>query len=179
MIIIINIFLIGFIFIYKSKISEIKSKFEAHSLKLKENEKYISLLDSINSHKLVNIFAISFNFLGNYHFSLIFDTSEEVKYIKDLISSFIKIENPFIDLIYQGIYDGYDVEDILLLIKYSIHTLIVLETRNGEKFGFFFSMNLSIMKKMRDINTSFLKVIIVFFFHWTIKKNIIVIAKEK
>ena len=139
MIIIINIFLIGFIFIYKSKISEIKSKFETHSLKLKENEKYISSLDSINSHKLVNIFAISFNFLGNYHFSLIFDTSEEVKYIKDLISSFIKIENPLIDLIYQGIYDGYDVEDVLLLIKYSIHTLIVLETGNGEKFGFFFN----------------------------------------
>ena len=139
MIIIINIFLIGFIFIYKSKISEIKSKFETHSLKLKENEKYISSLDNINSHKLVNIFAISFNFLGNYHFSLIFDKSEEVKYIKDLISSFIKIENPLIDLIYQGIYDGYDFEDVLLLIKYSIHTLIVLETGNGEKFGFFFN----------------------------------------
>jgi len=138
-IIIINIFLIVFIFMYKSKISEIKSKLETHSLKLKENEKYISSLDSIYSHKLVNIFATSFNFLGNYHFSFIFDTSEEVKYIKNLISSFIKIENPLFDFIYQGIYDGYNVEDVLLLIKYSIHTLIVLETKNREKFGFFFN----------------------------------------
>ena len=70
---------------------------------------------------------------------MIFDTSEEVKYIKNLISSFIKIENPLIDLIYQGIYDGYDVEEVMLLIKYSIHTLIALENRNGEKFGFFFN----------------------------------------
>jgi len=139
MIIIINIFLIGFIFIYKTKISDIKSKMETHSLKLREDEKYISSLDIIYSNKLVNIFAISLNIYGNYHFSMIFDTSEEVEYVKNLISSFTEIENPLIDLQYQGVYDGFDSEKIMFLIKYSISLLIIVEARNGEKFGFFFN----------------------------------------
>jgi cell division protein FtsL len=139
MIIIINIFLIGFIFMYKSKISDIKSKLEIHSSKLRENEKYISSLDNMYSHKLVNIFATSMNIYGNYHFSLIFDTSEEVKNIKNLISSFAKIENPSLDLIYQGIYDGNDAERIMFLISFLSHILIIVETRNGVKFGLFFN----------------------------------------
>ena len=141
MIIIINIFLIGFIFIYKSKISDIKSKMEAHSLKLREDEKYISSLDRIYSNKLVNILAISINIFGNYHFSLIFDTSEEVKNTKNLISSFTKIENPSLELIYQGTFDGDKVEKIMSLIRYLSHILIIVETKNKEKFGFFFTFD--------------------------------------
>ena len=178
MIIIIIIFLIGFIIIYKSKISEIKSKMEIHSSKIKENEKYISSLNNMYSHKLVNIFAISINIFGNYHFSLIFDTSEEVKNTKNFISSFTKIEDPFIELIYQGTYDGDKVEKIMFLIRYLSHVLIIVETKNKEKFGFFSPMIKLIMKKKRNMNILILKVIIAFFFHWTIMKNIIVIAKE-
>ena len=63
MIIIISIFLIGFIVIYKSKISEIKSKMEIHNSKIRENEKYISSLNNMYSHKLVNILATSINIL--------------------------------------------------------------------------------------------------------------------
>jgi len=139
MIIIVNIFLIGFIFIYKTKISDIKYKMEAHSLKLRENEKYISSLDRIYSNKLVNIFAISTNIYGNYHFSLIFDTSEEVEYVKNIISSFTENENPSLELLYQGIYDGDDTEKIMFSIKFLFPALIIVETRNGEKFGFFFN----------------------------------------
>jgi len=138
MIIIINIFLIGFIFIYKSKISDIKSKMGIHSSKIRENENYISSLNNAYSHKLVNILSISINIFGNYHFSLIFDTLEEVKNTKNLISSFTKIENPFIELIYQGTFDGDDVEKIMFLIRYLSHILIIVEARNKEKFGFFF-----------------------------------------
>ena len=139
MIIIINISLFGFIFMYKSKILDIKSKLEIHTSKIRENEKYISSLNSMYSHKLVNIFSLSINFFGNYHFSLIFDTSEEVKNTKNFISSFTKIENPSLELIYQGIYDGDDTEKIMFLIGYLSRILIIVETRNGKKFGFFFN----------------------------------------
>ena len=139
MIIIINISLFGFIFMYKSKISDIKSKLEIHTSKIRENEKYISSLNNMYSHRLVNIFSISINFFGNYHFSLIFDTSEEVKNTKNFISSFTKIENISLELIYQGIYDGDDTEKIMFLIKYLSRILIIVETRNGKKFGFFFN----------------------------------------
>jgi len=139
MIIVIIIFLFGFIVLYNSKISDIKSKMEIHTSKIRENENYISSLDNIYSHKLVNIFAISINIFGNYHFSLIFDTSKEVKNTKNLISSFTNIENPSLDLIYQGIYDGDDTKVIMLLIRYLSHILIIVETRNEEKFGFFFN----------------------------------------
>jgi hypothetical protein len=139
MIIIINISLFGFIFMYKSKILDIKSKLEIHTSKIRENEKYISSLNNMYSHRLVNIFSISINFFGNYHFSLIFDTSEEVKNTKNFISSFTKIENPSLELIYQGIYDGDDTEKIMFLIGYLSRILIIVETRNGKKFGFFFN----------------------------------------
>ena len=139
MVIVIIIFLFGFIVLYNSKISDIKSKMEIHTSKIRENENYISSLDNIYSHKLVNIFAISINIFGNYHFSLIFDTSEEVKNTKNLISSFTNIENPSLDLIYQGIYDGDDTKVIMFLIRYLSHILIIVETRNEEKFGFFFN----------------------------------------
>jgi hypothetical protein len=112
---------------------------EIHSSKIKEKEKYISSLDSDYSHKLVNIFAISINIFGNYHFSLIFDTSEEVKNTKNFISSFTKIENPSLELIYQGTFDGDKVEKIMFLIRYLSHMLIIVETKNKEKFGFFFT----------------------------------------
>ena len=139
MVIVIIIFLFGFVVLYNSKISDIKSKMEIHTSKIRENENYISSLDNIYSHKLVNILAISINIFGNYHFSLIFDTSKEVKNTKNLISSFTNIENPSLDLIYQGIYDGDDTKVIMLLIRYLSHILIIVETRNEEKFGFFFN----------------------------------------
>ena len=164
MIIVIIIFLFGFIVLYNSKISDIKSKMEIHTSKIRENENYISSLDNIYSHKLVNIFAISINIFGNYHFSLIFDTSKEVKNTKNLISSFTNIENPSLDLIYQGIYDGDDTKLIMLLIRYLSHILIIVETRNEEKFGFFLMTKL-ITKKMRNMNILILKIIIAFFFH--------------
>ena len=141
MIIIISIFLIGFIVIYKSKISEIKSKMEIHNSKIRENEKYISSLNNMYSHKLVNILSTSINIFGNYHFSLIFDTSEEVKNTKNLISSFTNIENPFLELLYQGTFDGDKVEKIMFLIRYLSHILIIVETKNKEKFGFFFTFD--------------------------------------
>ena len=153
-IIIINIILIGFIFIYKSKISDIKSKLEIHSSKLRENEKNISSLDNIYSHKLVNIFAASMNIYGNYHFSLIFDTSEEVKNAKNLISSFAQIEDPFLELMYQGVYDGDDSDKIMFLFSYMYKILIIIETKNREKFGFFFN---DLIELEEDDNNKYFK----------------------
>ena len=155
MIIIINIFLIGFIFIYKSKISDSKSKLEIHSSKIRENENNISSLSNVYSHKLVNILAASLNIYGNYHFSLIFDTSEEVKNTKNLISSFAKNENIYLELMYQGFYDENDADKIISLINYLYYLLIIVETKNGEKFGFFFKDRIDLKEddKYKYFNT--------------------------
>lgn len=137
MIIIINIFLFGFTIVYKTKISDIKSKMGTHSLKLQENEKYISSLNNVLSKKLVNIFAKSNIQTGNYHFSFIFDTSEEVKNTQNLISSFSKIKNPYLISRYQCYYDGYEPDKIKYEINFVLYLLVVVKTINGEKFGFF------------------------------------------
>jgi len=83
MIILVNIILVIFIIIYKLKISSIKSKSNINSIALKEKTNYItSVYDNI-MHKLTNIFAVSINTNGNFRFSMIFENSDEVNFVKD------------------------------------------------------------------------------------------------
>ena len=91
MIIIINIVLIIFIIAYKSKISDIKSKSRKSSKDIKERADYLTSINDEILHKLVNIFAISMNTFGNLHFSMIFDTSEEVNMVKNFFYFICKI----------------------------------------------------------------------------------------
>ena len=135
MIIIVNIILVIFIIIYKLKISLIKSKSDINSLTLKDKSDYItSAYDSIN-HKLTNIFAISMNTYGNFHFSMIFENSNEVNFVKEIIGYKI----PFsLLLIYQVQSDSDDSQILLDIINNFSDVLILIETKNGEKFGYFF-----------------------------------------
>jgi len=138
MIIIVNIILVIFIIIYKLKISSIKSKSETNSLTLKEKSDYIvSAYGSIN-HKLANIFAISMNTYGNFHFSMIFENSDEVNFVKEILSINEVKEETSLLLIYQEQADSDDSEIILDIINYFSKVLILIETKDGDKFGFFF-----------------------------------------
>lgn len=133
MIIVVNIILVIFIIIYKLKISSIKSKSNINSLALKAKTNYITSVYGSIMHKLTNIFALSINSYGNFRFSMIFENSDEVNFVKD----FFFIRSALL-LIYQVQADTDDTQIILDIIKYFTRTLILIETKNGEKFGFFY-----------------------------------------
>ena len=133
MVIVVNIILVIFIIIYKLKISSIKSKSDINSLTLKEKVDFITSVHGSIMYKLTNIFAISMNTYGNIHFSMIFENSDEVNFVKE----FFFIKSALL-LIYQVQADSDDSEILLDIIKYFTRTLILIETKNGEKFGFFF-----------------------------------------
>ena len=133
MIIVVNIILVIFIIIYKLKISSLKSKSDFNSLTLKEKTDFITSVHGNIMHKLTNIFAISMNTHGNFHFSMIFENSDEVNFVKD----FFYIKSSLL-LIYQEQADSDESEILLDIIKYFPRILILIETKNREKFGFYF-----------------------------------------
>ena len=137
-IIIVNIILSIFIIIYKLKISFIESKSDTNSLTLKEKTDFITSVHGSIMHKLTNIFAISMNAYGNFHFSMIFENSDEVNFVKEILSINEAKEKVSLLLIYQELADSDDSEILLDIIKNFSRTLILIETKNGEKFGFFF-----------------------------------------
>ena len=138
MIIVVNIILVIFIIIYKLKISSIKSKSDINSLTLKEKVDFITSVHGNIMYKLTNIFAISMNTYGNIHFSMIFENSDEVKFVKEILSINKVKEKASLLLIYQDKADSDDSEILLHIIKNFSKTLILILTKNGEKFGFFF-----------------------------------------
>jgi hypothetical protein len=138
MIIVVNIILVIFIIIYKLKISSIKSKSDINSLTLKEKTDYITSVYGSIMHKLTNIFAISANTYGNFHFSMIFENSDEVNFVKEILSINEVKEESSLLLIYQEKADSDDSQILLDIINYFSKTLILIETKSGEKFGFFF-----------------------------------------
>ena len=138
-IIIIDIILIIFIIAFKSKICKIKLKSNINKLPISWKKiNYLSKIDDFINHKLVNIFSISMNSIGNFHFSLIFDNSEEVKMVKEMVKPYKSKEYPYLLLIYQGNIDNDESSIILDLINYYKNTLTIIKTKNEEKFGFFF-----------------------------------------
>ena len=137
MIVIVNIILVIFIIMYKLKISLIKSKSDINSLTLKDKSDYItSAYGSIN-HKLANVLAISMNTYGNFHFSMIFENSNEVNFVKELVSEYKRNQFSLL-LIYQEQADSDDSQILLDIINNFSDILILIETKNGEKFGFFY-----------------------------------------
>jgi len=138
-IIIIDIILIIFIIAFKSKICKIKLKSNINKLPISWKKiNYLSKIDDFINHKLVNIFAISMNSIGNFHFSLIFDNSEEVKMVKKMVKPYKSKEYPYLLLIYQGNIDNDESSIIFELINYYKNTLTIIKTKSEEKFGFFF-----------------------------------------
>ena len=143
MIILINIILIIFIIAYKTKIHDIQIKSQGNASVLKEKTNYKTSINDSILHKLVNIFTISMNVIGNYHFSMVFETSEEVNMVKSFISSSTDIKSPSLLLIYQDVADSDNSQKILESIDCNFNILIIMETKNGEKFGFFFDKQIA------------------------------------
>lgn len=143
-----NIFLFSFIMLYKSKITNIKFKLNNNSLQLNKNQ------NNYIQHKLVNIFATSMGVTGKFHFSLIFQLSEELNTVKGFVNTYKRLENPFLLLIYQGYVDSDKSTVVLDIIKYYTNILIIIETKNKQKFGFFFNGKIFPNKKDYFISNS-------------------------
>ena len=136
------ILLIFFIIIYKSKISDIKSKTNKNSSSINSDKDFINKNENEIQHKVMNIIASSFG--GNYHFSYILESSKEFQTIKKYIIDFSKIKNlnlntSNIDVYfrYQGISDGDSFSSLKNNIDFSFYTLILIEAENNMRFGFF------------------------------------------
>ena len=138
MIAVIDVCLFNFILMYKSQISEIKQKSLDRKSSINSGQTDIITQQNSIEHKLVNIFAISINIYGNIHFSLLFEKSEEVSMVKNFMSHFTRIENQELLLIYQGSNDSDDSRILLNIIQYFNNLLIIIGTKEGNKFGFFF-----------------------------------------
>ena len=147
LIIFINICLIIFIISYKYKIRQISAKSNENSKQITGQTNYLSSLENSLSHKIVNLFAMSFNMYGNAHFSFLFETSEEVQSIKNTLSSFSSFSQPFIHLLYESNMDGDSSKAILNLIKYWTNILFIIGSQTNEKFGFFFQESVYPNKK--------------------------------
>jgi hypothetical protein len=138
MIVTINLCLLYFIILFKNKISEIKLKSNQNTSLIKQNEQTISKNQNSIHHKLINIFSIVTNMYGNSHFSLLFEKSEEVTMVKNFIANFTNIINPELILVYQGISDGDDAKVLFNILQYDPNFLMLIGTRDGNKFGYFF-----------------------------------------
>ena len=137
-----NFVLVIFIVLYKSKISNIKAKYDKNNIILSENKFSIINNENIIHKKLVNIFSYFNSF--TYYFSYIFETSKEVNLMKNSIKSFyqeqninLNPDNFTIHFKFQGITDG-DYFDILYKkLNYCYNTFILIDAENKIKFGFF------------------------------------------
>ena len=143
----VNISLILFIISYKYEISQIDSKNKINLSNIKLNKNHLASLENSVSHKMVNIFAMSFNSDGNVHFSFLFEKSEEVQSIKNRISSFALFSKPHLILIYESNIDGDNSSVVINLIKYWVNLLFIIGSKSGEKFGFFFQETISMNKE--------------------------------
>ena len=103
-----------------------------------------------------------------------FETSEEVNMVKSFISSSTDIKSPSLLLIYQDVVDSADSQKILESIDYCFDILMIMETKNGEKFGFFFDKQIAPNKdgyyKLKSDKC--------FLFSFKNKKNMTVLEKK-
>ena len=137
-----NLGLLSFIIIYKSKISEIKLRNDKNTNNFLEKKNlFINNKNEIQK-KLENIFAYFFSYA--YYFSFAFETSKEVNLMKNTIKDFYKKKNINLfpdDFVlyfkYQAIRDGDTFEILKEKINYSFNTFILIEAENKIKFGFF------------------------------------------
>ena len=84
LIILVNIGLLIFILLYKSKIGEIKKLSKDHTSTINSQDKLLSLKYSSFNNKMVNIAAI--NGYNTFRFSIIFETNQEFNSFKNIIS---------------------------------------------------------------------------------------------
>jgi hypothetical protein len=140
---IINIGLLGFIFFYKSKISEIKKLSKRHASDIDSKDTLLVNQRTELGHKMANIAALGT--AGMLRFSLIFEKSEEFHTVKKLIYDYrIELgdkvptyENFGMFFLYQGIVDSDDASSFMDYISYIEGIIILIQTEEGKKFGIY------------------------------------------
>ena len=140
---IINIGLLGFIFFYKSKISEIKKLSKMHTSDIDSKDTLLVNQRTELGHKMANIAALGT--AGMLRFSLIFEKSEEFNTVKKLIYDYrIELgdkvptyENFGMFFLYQGIVDSDDASSFMDYISYIEGIIILIQTEEGKKFGIY------------------------------------------
>lgn len=137
-----NIGLLIFIIVYKSKISEIKSKTNNNSLSINSDKDSIIRNENQIQHRIVNILAN--NFGGYSHFSFIIENSKEMGTIKNYLVEFFKAKNIILDtnnmymyFKYQGIVDGDSYSTFREKVEYGYYNLFLIESEDKYRFGFF------------------------------------------
>ena len=161
-IIFLNLGLIIFIIIYKSKINQIKSKTDKNSSSINTDKDSITQYNNEIQHKVVNIIANSYD--GYYHFSFFFETAKEVDTVKNYIVQFYKekdsklYDNNFnkdnlqMYFRYQGMMDGDNFSSLRRKIENGYQTFFFIETEKKEKFGFYIENFISFGKKGRYVD---------------------------
>ena len=157
LIMLLNLGLFIFILIYKSKISEIKSKTNKNSSSINNDKDSLAQNRNEISHKLINIMANSYS--GNYHFSFILETSEQVDKVKNSIVEFYKEKNMNLDknkfnmnFKYHGIFDGDSFSTLKDLIGFSYHLFFCIEDITHKTFGFYIEDIILFDKKNKYID---------------------------
>lgn len=187
LILLLNLGLVFFIIVYKSKISEIKSRTANNSNSISSDKDVINKRNTEIEHKMVNIMAKSYN--GLYHFSFIFETKKEVDLMKNYIVEFYKDKNLNIDIDkinmnikYQAPIDGDTFNNLKQNINYNFHTFIFIESEFNHKFGFYIEDVIIIDKKNKYVDNDNNCFLVSFqkegLFKCTGKKNKIEIKKD-
>lgn len=140
---IINFGLLGFIFFYKTKISEIKKLSKLHTSDIDSKDNLLVNQRTELGHKMANIAALGT--AGMLRFSLIFEKSEEFHTVKKLIYDYRKelednipkYENFGTFFVYQGIVDSDDASSFIDYISYIEGIIILIQTEEGKKFGIY------------------------------------------
>ena len=138
LIILVNIGLLIFILMYKSKISEIKNLSNSHTSSINSKDAQLSSRKSSINHKIVNIASLS---MGNiFRFSMIFEKSEEFNIIKNLAYDYIcKTNMTYAQsyFLYQSVIDSDNYNNFMDRISYFSNIFIFVQTEDGYKFGIF------------------------------------------
>ena len=154
LILIIDIGFLLFIFVYKSKLSSLKSKSTQNTSLLDTNKDLIETNNNAIAHKLINIVAQMPTF--TYRFSLIFETSEQVQKIKNSIKDYYKeTKNTNLDIdkfdmnfIYSAVMEGGNYEDMKnKIFDCDNNVFILFEAENNNKFGFYVEEPIIFSKK--------------------------------
>ena len=143
LVLIIDIGFLSFIFVYKNKLSSLKSKSTQNTSLINTNKDLLETNNNLIAHKVINIVAQMPDL--TYRFSLIFQTSDQVQKIKNSIKDFYKDTknmnldtNKFsMDFVYSAVMDGGEYKDMDFKITTSHNTFIIFEAENENKFGFY------------------------------------------
>jgi hypothetical protein len=152
LLVIVDLGLIFFIIIYKTKISNIKSRSSKDTSIINNNQDIIEKNNNLITKKFLNLIALSPSSI--YRFSLILEKSSQVQKIKNSISSFYKdTKNMNLDInkfqmnfIFHSLMEGNTYMELSEKIYMSHNTFILFEGEKETKFGFFIEEPIALTK---------------------------------